>query len=240
MATLRLSICRVFHRWRCFPKHSANAPVFRVGLPNAKCMGSPSVLPPSDTSQIFAGIADASSNRYHGVELAACKPAKLSLFSSRLVCASTRQLSGCALCTRRIAPLPVVMVNQCLLTARLSQAATPAHVLLASCSPVLAVTTPRLCGLVDMIHSVSQAAIADLPMPWPELTAYWIGGTGALPSKPRATTSRPTLSSRSQAHASGPNSHPKRLAHGSDNRTSCRLASLSHGNAYITNPSGSA
>jgi hypothetical protein len=64
-----------------------------------------------------------------------------------------------------MAPLPVVMVNQCAFTDRLTHADTPAQVFEANCSAVLAVITPLLCGRVDMMKWVSHAAIADLPMP---------------------------------------------------------------------------
>ena len=51
-----------------------NLPLFLVGLPQAKIIGSPSVRPPSAAAQISSGIALASSNRYQDVERAACWP----------------------------------------------------------------------------------------------------------------------------------------------------------------------
>src|SRR4030095_16435480 len=74
-----------------------NLPLLRVGFPQAKIIGSPSVRPPSPAAQISSGIAEASSNRYHEVERAACCPWKASEFSRRQVCAQTNQLSGAAL-----------------------------------------------------------------------------------------------------------------------------------------------
>src|ERR1019366_1221507 len=115
---VRESMVRVIQRPRSDPNTTRkNFPLFLVGLPHAKMNGSPSVSPPSATSQILSGIADASSNRYQLEESAACWPAKASLFSSLQVCADTNQLSGAALA--RIRSLPTS--NQCAVMHRFVQ-----------------------------------------------------------------------------------------------------------------------
>ena len=119
----------------------------------------------------------------------------------------------------RIAPLPVVTLNQWPVTHRLVHLAISAQVLDASCSPVLAVTTPLQCGLVDMIQLVIHAVMADFPMPCPELIALRTGLTGFVPSKPFSLTCRPMSSRYSQAHWSGPYLQLNRLAHGSTSST---------------------
>src|SRR5262252_8606179 len=86
-----------------------NLPELRVGLPQAKIIGSPSVSPPSAAAQISSGTADASSNKYQEVESLACWPWKASEFSLRQVCALTNQLSGAHLAAILSAPI----TNQC-------------------------------------------------------------------------------------------------------------------------------
>src|ERR1035438_1505570 len=198
---VRESMVRVIQRPRSDPNTTRkNFPLFLVGLPQAKMKGSPSVNPPSATSQILSGIADASSNRYQLEESAACWPAKASEFSSRQVCADTNQDSGAAFA--RIRSLPTS--NQCAVIERFVQVWMVAQVFVWSCTKVLAVTVPRLCGRVDRSQSVSQAEMTVLPMPWPDEAANLIGSTGSMPLKPRLATSPPISTRTSRCQSSGP------------------------------------
>src|SRR5215831_12499236 len=101
---------RCFQRSRSEPNTIRwNLPWLRVGLPQAKIIGSPSVRPPSAASQISSGTAEASSNKYQLVDCAACWPWNASEFSRRQVCCATNQVSGAHLA----AILSLLMVNQC-------------------------------------------------------------------------------------------------------------------------------
>jgi hypothetical protein len=106
-----------------------------------------------------------------------------------------------------IAPLPVVMSNQCAVMHFFVHLTICAQVLVASCVAVFAVTVPwQRARRHDPVDEPRNER--DLPMPWPEAIASRIGATAFRPSKPRSRTFSPSSSRNSHAHLSGPYLHP--------------------------------
>src|SRR4029434_8563101 len=156
---MRLSMIFWRQRSRSLPKTMRwNFPVLRVGLPQAKIIGSPSVRPPSAAFQISSGIAEASSNRYQDVDRAACWPWKASEFSRRHVWAVTNQESGAAFAQVFCVPGS----NQCDVMLRRVHLRIAGQVLEESCGKVFAVTVPCECGRVDPVGDPGRGrALAD-------------------------------------------------------------------------------
>src|SRR3990167_3136497 len=124
------------------------------------------------------GIPLASSKRYHDVDPRACCPWYASAFSG------AHEIGAQNHCSRN--PLRYMMTelisNQCPVRHRLVHSMTAAQVFFWSWSPVLAVMVPRVFRRVDINQFTSQAKSAVFPHPFPELMAFRIGATEAVPS----------------------------------------------------------
>ena len=75
--------------------------------------------------------------------------------------------------------------------------ASSGQVLVRSWPSVLALTTPRVSGKVDIAHRMIQDTSADLPMPWPEATAL-------RTASPASCTPLPSATRMSSCQGSGP------------------------------------
>jgi len=135
------STCKVCQRWRNRPRHSRNRPVESVGLPRQSQMISvrSSVSAPSATSHTRSLMDEASSKTRRMRLPWLCKPAKASVLVSDHGTISQRQVRSCFGSRAVIDVAP--KLYQCLCSASLYHFASSGHVLVRSCTSVLAVIT---------------------------------------------------------------------------------------------------